>query len=788
MRTARRPTGDGSIFVNRTDQRGRLRAALEDQVTSVIMVSGPPGIGKTALVREVLAELNWSDPNEEDFVRWHDATQHGEIAVPTLVADIEPPASGRVVGPTARARLEIALDGLDKLGGMPPVIVIDAAETLLDGGRLLRDSELDLALEASHARLRPVVKVVFVTQDVPKATTGVAWTRTACRIGLEGLEPPSLREHLAELDPAGEHGLADLPDNDLRIINGLLAGNPRLVELLHAVLSSDPPGLRAHEVGQWLSSVPASEVHQRLVRRFVDHLPDDQRVTAEGLAALGVPVPPDVLIGVLEPYVPATRAEHVLRALAAARLILQRRDGHVSLRSTEINAVLGTPRHDLVLRAAQVLSSMQKDDYDVHGMVDLDMHFARIDLWLRAGRHEQAHGLIEKTDELLRRLGGGAELRTQREAVRGRLGDDREGEMINLAALGAIYSDDGDLHSALAAYEAALAIAKRQQFREALSQIYLGMGAMFLAHDRLAEAEQSYRWALGLADEDDADGGDAEVVGDRAAALVGLADCRQRQGNYRNALVGALTAFDTLCEAEPDLAMKAALRLTRWYAELDQVTDALTMLARCDELTSVHTSPSARAELFTATADMYLYQDRYREARMAAERAVDFARAHRLPNDLRRSLSTLALAHVHLDDFPAARRAIEESARYRVAAHETVELALRAIITHCCDLPGTARDLFQQLRDETSDRISTDTFDLSAWDFAGVAHCYSVLLGQAELAAALTAFRHARPDSADQTPGLDDRVRFMVKTLANGDPRLDDVLEALARFRPGRSR
>jgi len=816
-RTTDRSARHGSIFVDRTGQRSRLRATLEDRVTSVIVVSGPPGIGKTALVREVLSDLGLADPDDETpAVRWHDATPYGEIDVPTLLKDIEPPGSDRVAGPSARARLEIALDGLGEAGGIRPVIVIDSAENLLKEGHVLRDSELDLALEAVQGRMRPVVKVVLVTQHVPRATTGVAWPGTACQISLDGLEPPSLREHFAELDAGNEYGLADLPEQDLRHVHGFLAGNPRLAELLHAVLSSDPPGLQAHEVGPWLSSVPASEVHQRLVHRYVDLIPAEQQLVAKGLAALGIPVSTDAVISVLAPYLPRALIEPALRALVAARLVLERWDGRRYLRKTEVEAVLGHPgcdrhaddgesptRRELALQAAKVLAAMQKDDDDIHGMVDLEMHFARVDAWLRAGMYEQAHCLIEEMDDLVRLWGSGAELRTHREAVRGRLGDDREDEMLNLAGLGHIYSYSGDFRSALAAYRAALTIAKEDQLREAMREIYINMGEMFWEHDHLAEAEDHYGWALGLADEDDEDGGDEDggdddggdddravvLRGDRAAALVGLADCRQRRGSYRRAVEQALEAFEAAREVDPGQALGAALRLARWYAELDQIPDSLTMQARCAELISAHPDASARAELLTLTADLYLYlyQDWYQEARSAAEQAVEIARGRRDPINLRRSLTTVALAHVHLGDFPAARRAIEESARYRVAGRDTAELVLRAIIAYRSELPGTARDLFRQLRDETSRRTKADSNDLVAWDFAGIARCHSVLLDEVKPAAALDAFRRARPTSAEQTPGLDDRMRFMVETLAGGDPRLDHVLTELARIRPGRA-
>ncbi|WP_089099260.1 AAA family ATPase [Streptomyces hyaluromycini] len=794
--TTGRPTPGRSLFVDRTDQRSRLRAALDDQVTSVIVVSGPPGIGKTALVREVLTELRWADPDEESSaVRWHDATPYGEIGVPTLVKDIEPPGSGQIAGRYARARLEIALDVLEETGGIRPVIVLDSAENLLKDRHVLRDSELDLALEAVQRRPHPLVKVVFVTQHVPEATSGVAWTEEACRISLGGLEAPSLREYFAVLDPSNKYGLAALPEDDLRRVHGRLAGNPRLAELLHAALSSNPTWLPVREIGAWLSSMSASEVHQRLVHKLVDHLPAEQQRAAEGLAALGVPADTEAVIGVLETYLPGPRIEPALRALVAAGLVLERRDGRRYLRKSEIGAILGRlagddrwadegeppTRRELLARAAAVLRNMQKDEDDVHGMVDLDMHFARVDLWLRAGMYQEAHSVIDSMDALVRHWGSGAELRTQREALRGRLGDDRQSAMMNLAALGDIYSYSGEFSSAQSVYTDALAIAKGDQNREAIRKIHINMGYMFWEHGHLAEAEERYGWALGLAGEDDDDDGD------RAAALTGLAECRQRQGDYRHAIMDALSAFEAACEADPEAAYDVALRLAKWYADLDRIPDALTMLARCDELVAARPNPLRQAKLLSLKAELYIYRDRYGEARSAAERAIDIARSRRDPVTLRRALTVLALTYMHMRDFPAARKEIEESARYRVAGKEISDLALRGIIAHRCGSPGTARDLFHQLRDETNNRTRADANDLVAWDFTGIAQCYSVLVDGEEPERALEAFRRARPESAEETPGLDDLLRFMVETLAKGDPRLEPVLTELARMRPGRA-
>ncbi|MFE9107888.1 AAA family ATPase [Actinomadura geliboluensis] len=800
--TRRRPLKGSAVFVDREPQRSRLRAALEDQLASIIVVSGPPGIGKTALVREVLAELDDDDPEDEtSVVRWHDATRYGEIGVQTLIDDIEPPRSGQVAGPSARARLEIALDRLEQAGGERPVIVFDSAENLLTEGHLLHDSQLDLALDAVQSRPRPVVKVVFVTQHPPKATTSVTWTKAAFRLSLDGLELPSLSEYFAKLDPGNGHSLAGLSDDHLRTVHGCLAGNPRLAELLNACLSGEPPALQAHEIVPWLTA-STNDVHQRLVRLFVDRLPAEQQRVAEALAALGMPVRTETVTNVVKPYVPAARIEPALSALLGARLVLEREDGSMYLRKDEVDAIFGrlagSERRaaegepptglDLVLRVFEALEPMQKDNEDVHGIADLDMHFARLDAWLRAGRYEEAYDLLEEMDELLRRWGSGVELRRQREALQGRLHDDHEGELMNLVFLGDIYSNSGDLPSARSAYTAALATAMGDQDRVVIRQIHINMGSMFWEHDHLKDAERHYRSAFGLAGEDDDHGED------RAAALMGLADCRQRRGAWRGAVEYVLEALGLVRETDLGLASDAALRLARWYAELDQIRDARLMLAECEDFILTRPDPSVGGELLNAISDLDLYEKRYRRALAGAQDAVEAARQHRDPVNLRRSLTTLALTHVHLHDLQAAREAIEESARYRVAGGETVELALRGIIAHRCDLPATARDLFRQLHDETSRRIQADEYDLAAWDFCGLARCHSVLLGYTAPARALDAFSRARPDEphrpgerCDPTPGLDDRLRFMVETLADGDPRLEPVLIGLARIRPGRT-
>ncbi|NED53824.1 hypothetical protein G3I24_23360 [Micromonospora aurantiaca] len=773
-----------STIVDRTGHRSRLRDAVQDDLTSVVVIHGPAGVGKTALVLDVLTGLGWLREGSDHRVCWHEAALGTDIGVQTLVADIEggfTTGTQHLYGPRSRARLEIALDARREA---MPVIVLDAAEQLLDADRRFRDAELDIALESIASRRQSRVKVIIATQTLPAAHADITWPDTARRIDMAGLEPRYLLDYLRTLDPLDRYRRLNPSDETLVRVHGRLAGNPRLAELLYALVTRE--ALTLDEVSTWLTAIPAADVRGRVVTRLADRLPTDQQLVIAALAAFGIPVEAAAVMAVLNPELPQDRCAVAMDALIASRIIRRRRDGRLQVPPADIAPILDRINQgdryaepgerptslDLLHRAANELYTYQKDDDNVHTVGDLDMHFAQLDLYLRAHMFGPAHELITSVDEMLRQWGSGALLRRQREAVRDHLGDDDDAAMENLIALGNIYSSIDETIAADRAFREALAIAQRNSDRDTMRAIYLSMGYRHWEHDEIPAAREHYTRALGLAQDEYDDG-------DRALALEGLADCDQQWGAYAEAIHKAKEALAIARDSGSERIVDLALKLARWRAERRELTESADMLALAD-ITTDGINRFRRAEYLIGRADLLLHRGRHRDAVTVAHLAVAESEEQRNPVYLLRALTTLTLAHLHQGDDDEAARQITRAMRYRESGRQLDAIALRALVAYRLGHRATAADFFLGLTREAQRRIDHDVRDSSAWDFLGLARCFAVAQGQTgEVSTAREAFRRAAAQPAEAAAGRNCRIAFLVRHLAAAADRPADLLPVL---------
>ncbi|WP_435153370.1 hypothetical protein [Micromonospora aurantiaca (nom. illeg.)] len=779
-----------SMIVDRDGHRADLRAALLDDLTSVVAIQGPAGVGKTVFVLDVLTGLGWLRVDSSRRVCWHEPALPTDVSIQTLIADLERGVAAGVrhlYGSRSHARLEIALEApRDDV----PIIVIDAAELLLDDDGRFRDAELDLAIESIASRRRSLVKVVLVTTVPLAAHAGVTWPDTARRLDLGGLEPRFLVEYLRTLDVHGRDSSLPPEDDVLLRMQDRLAGNPRLAELFHALISRDTAPL--DYLAEWLTSLPANEVRQRVVHRLAGLLPVDECLVLEALAAFGIPVEAAALTAVVRPELPPDRCAEAAATLVASRIVRQRRDGRLQVPAVDLNSILNRiddggryaepGEHptalDLLHRAANEIYHHQKDYADVHTVGDLDMHLAELDCLLRARMFGPAHELIEQIDEeILQVWGSSALLRWQREAVRDHLGDDDEAAMRNYAALGTIYSSLGETLAADRAFDEALVIARRGNDRGAIRGIYLNMGARYWEHDEVTAAREYFTRALGLAQDDDDDA-------DRALALEGLANCDQQGGAYTEAFAKAEEALAIAQDSDSEHVVNLALKLARWRAECGDFTSAKQRLASAD----FATDGSRRAEYLNGRADLLLHQARYPNAVREALRAVDEAEEACDPEALLQALTTLALAHLHQDEVDEAARQITRAMRYRPRDDHLDTLALRAVVASRLGQHATAAGFFDRLAHEAKQRIDSYDADSWAWDFLGLTSCFAVARGRPDEAEpAQAAFRRAVIDPAMPTYGRNRRIAFLVgqlATAADWPADLLPVLDDLAVTRP----
>lgn len=772
-------------FINRNDQCLRLRAALQDDLSPVIVVSGPVGVGKTRLVNKVLDELGWDggDYSERRICR-HEAAAGIRIDMKTLIHDIEnrPAPSNRFLyGEASRVRLEAALEAYE---GAPVVIVIDSAEHLLDNSHRLRDSDLDEALDVLSSRAHSPVKVVFVSQDTPRSDRGITWPSTAHPVPISGLREDYFRSYLSKLDPGAQFGLSTLPKEAFSSVHRRLQGNPRLAELLHALMTSADRDIGADDVAPWLSPMSADEVPQLLTDKLINGLPRGQQRVVEALAAFGTPVDDNTVVELLDPGLSRQRIREALLTLARTHVIRITDDGRYQVPASDVDLLLahlasgdaygetaaGPTQRDLLHRAANVLYSQLKDNADVRHVEDLHMHFARLDILLRARMYSEAHEFLAlEIGPPLQEWNRATLLREQREAVRGNLDGDEEAEMENHNALGDVYSSLGLFPQALESYREALRLAHTYADLEALRKIYVNMGWMYWEHNEVKRARKYYDDALKISEEEDED---------RMAALEGLAGCDRRYGAYSEAIEQAGSALGIAEQLHSSRAVDLALKLARWHAELGDMKEATQLLTVAEAAATQHKNRSLWAAYLDGCADLQLYQGDPPGAMGKAEEAVELALAQRDAVVLLQARTTLCLVYLHREKIVDASWEIERVARYRQEGRSLFVLALRALVARRRGNSSRATEHFNKLLQEARQRTGCEERDFAAWDFQGLALCARALDYGEPLDPAIQAFRRAR-SKTQPARGLVRNLAFMVGQLALCDERPNRFLPVL---------
>lgn len=790
-----RPTNSGRrirSFVNRDQQLSVLRATLPDDRHPIVLVTGPQGVGKTALVDNAIDELTrYTLPDATPRICRYSSAQESRLTIARLIEDVEngaAPTNRFVYGEESLLRLEAALDAYS---GPPLVIVVDPSEHLLDTDRAVRDADLDQAFDLLAARKSCPVTVVLLIQAPLQGTAGTTWVQSSPIVEVNGLTALPFVEFLDRLDSTGR-SLTTLPPAALEKIHERLRGNPRLAELLHALVSGGDWDITLAELPEWLAAISREEVAGRVIETLVDGMASKQRRVVEALAALGTEADEQMVVDVLDGVLSTAQVTAALQNLERRLVSKRTADGWHYVPRSDIEALLAhlpdgnsygenstePTRLDLLHRAANVLSRRVKGDDNVSGPPDLHLHFAQVDVLLRAELYGMAHEAITRIDPLLRRWNQSGLLREQREAVRGKLDGDDEAEIENLNALGDIYSSLGLVEQSEGAYLAALALARPYSDRLAIRRVYINLGFMYLDQPDAIRAQDRYELGLAMAEEDD----DQE---DRLAALAGLADCHRHRGDYAGAVRRARSAMDLAHELQSSRGIYLALRLARWNAELDDLEAASHWLARADAGAAEQPDMSLQAAVSDGRADLALYRElRYRVgmldfAAREAQAAVDLALVQRDPRILLRARTTLCMVHLHRGKISSARREIEWAARNRREGRDLTVLALRGLLAQLDNDRSTAAEFFTRLGSATRQRTDRDRQDFAAWDLLGLAECAHALESGRPFDDAVGAFTQARR-LAPTTPGLLRNMAFLVRRLAGSEAaRVESVLDVL---------
>ena len=509
-----RPLDMTHSFKDRLREMRALCDHLADASVRLVSVVGRGGMGKTALVSRVLADLERRvEPSEAwqvDGILYLSARSTG-LGLERIYADVgrmlgEPVASALVAcwadgGKSLAAKVEYLVEAMQD--GLY-IILLDNLEDVLaeDGG--IAEEGLCLFVERCLTQPSGARLIVTTREDVRLAAAALRGVR---RIPLrEGLPEGDAVALLRDLDPQGRLGLRDAPEDDLRRAAGLTRGIPRALEILAGILHRDPtaslPKLLADE------ATFGAEVVEQLVAEGYQRLEDSERRVMEALAVFDRPVDETAIAYLLHPWFPGLDVRACLRSLVGGYFVSASRvTGEYSLHpldrdyayrqlSEEIEQGEEYNRRNLELRTADFYMSIRKSEGEWQSIEDLAPQLAEFEHRVRAGDHDGACRVLEPIDyNYLFTWGHYTRLVELRERLLGRLADPGL-RAANLGKLGLAYHFLGQFKRAIEFYKEALVIVREINDRTGEGRHLGNLGRAYRDLGQVGQAIALYEQAL----------------------------------------------------------------------------------------------------------------------------------------------------------------------------------------------------------------------------------------------------------------------------------------------------
>jgi tetratricopeptide (TPR) repeat protein len=780
-------------FHDRDVQMQQVTEELYSDPVGVFVLSGPEGVGKTALVARILdaARTGRAWPRWLIYLLADGSAQVSAAALLTLL--------GRVAAEDAGADFrQLILDPeltpsdklralLQALGDARVLVVLDNLEGLLDDDDEFLDAELGELLEMlAGATQHRQVKALLITRREPRR---LRRTGAVKAFPLDdGLESPYAEEFLEKLDWDGSLRLKGA-GAVLGTIGELTDGNPRALEAFYSVLERGDASRDELLVELEGRPGPPQERTRYLVGRMFDGLASSEQRLLQALAVFGRPVTSDAVDYLLEPYIRPYQSARELRQLEGRRLIRAGDDGYhlplvdrervlagVERGRAEDRAAPVPPWTQLALfsRAAEYVARRAEEREEVSGLEDLTLRLMEVDLRIAGEEYDEALWLLHEIDLThLRQWGYSQLLIPQRRRLLGNVAD-RQAELANLDALGNATQQRDDLEEAKGYLSRAVDLARELGDPDDLASAYIDLGDAYLTDSEPSRALTRFETALELATEHGLKVAEAyaranlsicygqigrldEALEQHGQTLAGIEQARQEDGAEVDQEMAELEA-------------QVLLSIGELLGRRGEPGEAQSYLNRGYRLARDLGHELLVGELLSASAEVELDRGDIRRAVELAGAAVETGTPRRNPRLLQTAYSILALAKLSDGDLPGAQAAASAAARYPRQRARLEPAVLRGIVGLCGGDRGRAREAFEWVDLRAGRLRQRDPANVTVLDPHGLALCGLALYGvsgSADKAAA--AFHEARERGSSQA-GVADRTRRLLDELAKSDP------------------
>ncbi|MGI9182959.1 MAG: toll/interleukin-1 receptor domain-containing protein [Longimicrobiaceae bacterium] len=696
-RIAGRPPWDQpDIFTGRTAQLEEIGRMLAEEQAQLVSVLGRGGMGKTALACQVLRDLErgkWPHRAEGpriDGIAYLSTRTHG-ITFDQLFVDctklLENERKLRLG--TVRTSRDLELDErlarlFDAFEQGLYIVLLDNLEDLLDAEGQLADPEVAAffreALRSSRDGLRLVAtsrRPLQLDPDLQRLDRHV-WLR-------DGLSLDEGIKLLRELDPNDEFEIRSAGEEQLAEVVRRTHGVPRALQLI--------PSIFRQRVFVSLDEVVADfyteeEVVEKLVEENYRLLSQDARRVAEAVAVFGVPVPPQAIAELLQPFLPELDVLPVLRQLVRTHVVqlVDRGAKTVSLHPIDqeylyhrLRATGPYSRAALHARAAEFYRSQRTSEpdgyfgFDTNADLDaLAPRFAEFNHRVRAGQPEEAAEVLAEFGSALALSGSPTRCNEMVQAIAGRVKGDRA-RLTLLACEMAIRIMVGPLPQVLEMGPRAREIAAGlgSPLEEAGIEVMLGITCRYLgdAHQAITHYERA-----------------AELYGrchDTAtkAFFSDLSLCHSYTGNVREALRYAEQMLDVAEHTtDPYHRFKAHNTLSLAYFAWGRWEEAIQH--SCDAIAAWRPGMNdGRAYVANTLGMAHFLAGHHPRALAALRDGIDAALELESPRAGGFCLYDLAMAHYLLDAAAQAREpAVEAQPLLAAAGHAELSAAMLVLL------------------------------------------------------------------------------------------------------------